>query len=413
MAAKTTFCVHSGLNTIGGNIAEIRYQNDRVIFDFGRAYNPADTLLSQANGREGSKVSDMLRLGMIPAVVGLYDNDWAGCTAVFISHLHLDHMGAIDTVHPDVPIYMSRESMELYHALMDIGEGPFRQNILPFDYHEPVHIGDIAVTGYPIDHDVLGASALLVETPDLRIAHSGDIRMRGQRPELNQQWIDKMREISVDYLFMEGTSFWPVRDDGSVDNKFVQYKEAETPHVVSDRLKSVSGVCFFNFYHRNIDRMANMMLAAELSGRTIVLEAATAKLAANFLPDAHYEIINDTITLSQINHNPGAYFVQSTLQGIFSLIDYDVTDSAYIHTNGVPLGAFDPAFGSVLSFLDVLGIVFHSVPSSGHGDKEEILTIIDGIKPKTLVPWHSTSPDTMIPRDPSQKVLLPQKGVWY
>ena len=412
MDAKTIFCIHSGLNTIGGNIAEVRHGNDRVIFDFGRAYNPADTLLANAQGRENSKVSDMLRLGIIPAVDGLYDNSWPGRTAVFISHLHLDHMGAIDVIHPDIPLYMSRKGSELHKELMKIGEEPFRQNVVPFENEEPVQIGSIKVTGYAIDHDVYGACAILVETPDCRIAHSGDIRMRGQRPDLNHKWISTMHDINVDYLLMEGTSFWPVRDDNSVDNKYVQYKEAAIPGVVRDILDNSPGVCFFNFYHRNIERMANLMVAAKSAKREVVLEPPTAKLAKRFLPSAKYSIIGETITIDEVNSNPALYFVQSTIQNIFSLIDYDTADGAYIHTNGVPLGAFDPAFGSMLSFLGVLGITFHSVPSAGHCDKDEILQIIDGIKPKVLVPWHSTAPETMIPTDPSQRVLLPHKGVW-
>ena len=416
MGGKTTFCLHSGLNTIGGNIAEIRYGSDRVLFDFGRAYNPADTLLTNAQGRENSKVSDMLRLGMLPAVAGLYDNTWQGNTAVFISHLHLDHMGAIDVIHPDVPVYMSREGAALYQALIDIGEGPFRREIHVFDYEQPVHIGEIAVAGYAIDHDVHGAAAILVETPDnIRIAHSGDIRMRGQRPELNHRWIAAMREKNLDYLLMEGTAFWPPRENATddADNKIIQHNEADVPQVIADILHSLSGVCFFNFYHRNIERMENLCKAAQLANRRVVFEPATARLAAQFLPEASFGVLGKGVSIADINQNPAAYFVQSTLANIFSLIDYDPAGSGYIHTNGIPLGSFDPAFNSMLSFLHTLGIGFHAVPSAGHGDRDDILAIVDGIKPKVLVPWHSPAPAEMIPLDSAQQVLLPVKGEWY
>jgi len=255
----------------------------------------------------------------------------------------------------------------------------------------------------------------LVETPDKRIAHSGDIRMRGQRPELNQHWITAMHEKNLDYLLMEGTSFWPPRnnDTDDIDNKLIQHKESDVAQVVADLLTNTAGVCFFNFYHRNIERMANLIKAAAWTNRRIVLESATAKLAAQFLPDLQYGVLHESITIEEINKNPSAYFVQSTLQSIFSLIDYDTAGSGYIHTNGVPLGPFDPAFHSMLSFLNTLGITFHAVPSAGHGDKEEILAIIDGIQPQVLVPWHSPAPGEMIPMNPSQQILLPVKGEWY
>ena len=428
---KTTFRFWSGLNTIGGNIAEIRYGDDRVIFDFGRAYNPADTLLTNAQGREGRKVADMLRLGMIPAIDGLYAKadltpvqgcklipaeDWAAAgknTAVFISHLHLDHMGAIDTIAPGVSVYMSAEGAALYEALMDIGEGPFRRGVKSFDYEKPVQIGGITVTGYAIDHDVHGASAILVETPDMSIAHSGDIRMRGQRPELNHSWIKTMHDKNVDYLFMEGTAFWPPRDDSGVDNKLQQYKESEVAGEIGRVLLGAGGVGFFNFYHRNLERIDNLIKAAHSAGREIVFEPLTAKLVAQLMPAAKYYVLGENITVTQINQNPKGYFVQNTMGNIFSLMDYEPAGSVYIHTNGIPLGPFDPAFNSMVSFLGALGIEFFTVPSAGHGDMDDILQIVDGIKPKTLVPWHSPAPDQMIPLDSGQQVMIPQLGIWY
>jgi ribonuclease J len=427
---KTTFRFWGGLTTIGGNIVEIRHGDDRVIFDFGRAYNPADVLLDKAQGREGRRVADMLRLGMIPPIDGIYNRDdlknmpdllcaeeWTGqrkgTTAVFISHKHLDHMGAIDTLAWRIPVYMSSEGAALHEALMEIGEGPIR-GVFPFSYEVPIQIGAIKVTGYAIDHDVHGASAILVETPDLRIAHSGDIRMRGHRPGLNRSWIKKMREKKLDYLLMEGTSFWPPRDEESNDNRLVQLPEPDVSEAIAEKLAAASGVGFFNFYHRNLSRMKNLMDAAKNAGRTIVFEPPTARLAARFFSGAAYRrVLGESITVKEINDNPSAFFVQNTLPNVFSLIDYNPAGSVYIHTNGIPLGPFDPAFGSMVSLLGGLGIEFAIVSSSGHGDTEEILQIIDGIKPKTLMPWHSTTPGEMIPLNARQKVIMPEYGKWY
>ncbi|MCL2188176.1 MAG: MBL fold metallo-hydrolase [Defluviitaleaceae bacterium] len=429
---NTKFQFHSGLNTIGGNIAEVRYGDARVLFDFGRAYNPADTLLSNAQGREGRKVADMLRLGMIPKIDGIYSKDdlaqvpdctlvsaeeWAQKhgenTVVFISHLHLDHMGAIDVLAPNIPVYMSTEGAALYEALVKLGEPPFCKNIKAFDYEKPLNIGEITVTGYAIDHDVHGASTILVETPDTKIAHSGDIRMRGQRQCLNRNWISAMREKQVDYLFMEGTAFWPPRDDDAVDNKLVQHLEGDVPDVIGKILNEAEGVVFFNFYHRNLERMENLRKAADIARRRIVLEGTTATLAHRFFPNEKYDVLHETVTLAQVNQNPKGYFVQNSLPNIFSLLDYIPQGSAYIHTNGIPLGPFDPAFNSMLAFLKTLGIAFHTVPSAGHGNQEEILEIIDGIQPKTLVPWHSPAPGEMKPLNLEQKILLPELGRWY
>jgi len=222
-----------------------------------------------------------------------------------------------------------------------------------------------------------------------------------------------MRAKELDYLLMEGTAFWPPRSDDSNDDKFIQVPEGKVGDVISEKISAVKGLTFFNFYHRNLERMENLIQAASDSGREIVFESDTAQLVQAFFPDAKYKILGHSISAAEINKIPGKYFVQNNFVNILSLIDYAAEDSLYIHTNGVPLGAFDPAFTSMVSFLATLGIAFESVSSSGHGDVSAILEIIDGIKPKVLIPWHSTTPEQMIPLDKLQEVLLPEVGTWY
>jgi len=325
-------------------------------------------------------------------------------------------MGAIDVISPDVPVYMSRDGRTLYGELMKIGEGPFRplEQVQAFDYEVPVSIGEIKVTGYKTDHDVHGSSAIFVETPDTKLAFSGDIRMHGQNPELNHSWMKAMKEQNLDFLLMEGTTFWPPRDNESFDNKIVQIPEGEIASVVAQKLKDAKGVAFFNFYNRNLERMENLMKAAKEAGRKIVFEPDTAHLARVFFPNSEFLILNqDGINPALINKNPDKYFVQNSFDNIFELIDYKADGSIYIHTNGTPLGAFDPSYSAMQSFLSSLGIAHFLASSAGHGDSDAILAIIDAIEPKTLIPWHSMSPQNMIPLNKEQKVILPELDKWY
>lgn len=80
----TTVTVLNGVDTIGGNVVAFETQTARVIMDFGINFAPAD-----------SQPDDLLSNGILPALPDLF-TDIAGDkqTAIFISHLHLDHMGA-------------------------------------------------------------------------------------------------------------------------------------------------------------------------------------------------------------------------------------------------------------------------------------------------------------------------------
>ena len=436
---KTQFRFWAGLNTIGGNIIEIRHGNDRVICDFGRAYNPADTIFSKAS--KDSQTSAMLRMGVVPAIEGVYPaeaiakskldllsaEDSQFNTAVFVSHLHLDHVGSLDALAAGIPVYMSAESKTFYSLLHSVGEEPKKpaSELTGVEYETPVTVGAITVTLYPTDHDVYGNSAVLIETPDGTFVHSGDMRLRGARPELNHAFIAKMADKRIDYLMMEGTAFFPGEEKELTIHTTT---ENELADVFAEHVAAHAGIMFFNLTHRNPDRLLNIIKAGELTKRAVVFEPKTAVIVAQLFPSAMIQVLTDSDTsdymaglrgkytftsIDTISANPGGYIVQNSFDNIFLLLDYDVTDALYIHTNGVPLGPFDPAYGSMLGFLEKLGVAFVSTNLSGHGNQQEILSIVDGIKPKTLVPWHSLAPEKMVPTDANQRVMMPGLGKWY
>jgi len=430
-----------GLSTIGGNIAEIRYGNDRVIFDFGNDYNPSDVIITNAKGRAESRVSDMLKLGRLAKIEGMYsETDLAKAnidllpaeksefnTGIFISHLHLDHIGSIDTIAKEIPFYMSVQSKRLLEQLMKIGEPPFKslEEIKTFEIGEIVTVGQIKVTATPVDHDCHGSVSFLIETPDKKVCYSGDLRMHGQRPEVNYSWMEKMKAQNLDLLLMEATTYFPVDDERPAKET---YSEPAIPIALEEKIKEAKGLVFFNPYHRNVDRLKHFIETSKKCGRILVFEAATAQIASTFFPEATFKVLEQgvtadwiselyekygMITVGEINEKPSDYVVQNMFENVLSLIDYELEGSLYIHTNGTPLGAFDPAFGSLLSFLEKLNVQYESIGTSGHADQESVLDIIDAIAPATLVIWHSLAPERVVPRNPEQKMLRPELGVWY
>ncbi|MFP7495270.1 MBL fold metallo-hydrolase [Terribacillus saccharophilus] len=438
---KTTIKFWGGLRTIGGNIAEITYGKDRIIFDFGLVYDPANVIIDTQQ-RKQSYVLDMLKLDAIPAIDGIYskealtgtsfsmkkpqpEEESAYQTAVFISHLHLDHMGAIDTLSPQISIYMTKGSKQLYDALENIGEGlSVHKETIGMSYGETIQIGEISVTPIQVDHDIVGASSFLIETPDATIVNSGDLRMHGANPEYTEDWLTNMAARNIDALLIEGTTFRPDTNDAETAE--------ESDILVNGKtlLREHNGLGIFNLYHRNIERIHTFLQMAALTGRTPVLEAPTAYLAHQFLADAKFEVFldgsskhadiaeqlppqYDSVTAADINQDPAKYLLQNSFHLIHNLLDLDLKNSIYLHANGMPLGSFDPAYTSMQALLNRFGVTYHSLNVSGHAKKEDILYIIDRIKPHVLIPWHSHHPELIKPLDPKQEVHYPKKlGIW-
>ena len=97
---KTTLTFHSGILTIGGTIIEVAYEDSHIFFDFGSEYNPAATL-------QPTDLQGLLDAKLVPYVNNLFDStipldgyvsqpDSFKHTAVFLSHMHLDHSKIIN-----------------------------------------------------------------------------------------------------------------------------------------------------------------------------------------------------------------------------------------------------------------------------------------------------------------------------
>ncbi|WP_245644887.1 MBL fold metallo-hydrolase [Peribacillus loiseleuriae] len=452
---RTNIRFFGGLRTIGGTIVTVEYKDSRVVFDFGLKYDPANNFFDgKLQLRTTSIVQDYLRLGMIPKIDGLYsEKDLAGNegvipaeldkrqTAVIISHIHLDHIGAMGTIAPEIPVYLTSDSLKLYHALDTIGEGvPGNRDYQNCDYDQSFSVGEIIVTPIQVDHDILGACAFHIETPEGSIFYTGDLRLHGNYPERIEQMIQKAKECGFDVLIMEGTTLNSVevqRDSMVSTNKIFEdlLTEAQLPRKMVEALEEAKGVGCFNIYNRNLDRIEGILTAGKSSKRIVVFEPELAYLASLFMPESEFavylssqtkeEMKNDsllewkkavleryeTLDAVQINEDPSRYFVQNSYEQTMEMFDLHVENGVYIHSNGVPLGDFDPSYQNLKNFLKRIGINHVLVGTSGHAIPNHLQYIVDELDPDFLIPLHSFHPERLIPRRGKQ--VLPEYGVTY
>lgn len=440
---KTKITFWGGLRTIGGNIAEVTYGKDRIIFDFGLVYDPAKTIV-QPEDRKDSYVLDLLKLSAIPPINGIYsEKDLQGPTfsiekpipeeqsdyrtAVFISHLHLDHMGAMDTISPNIPVYMTEQSKQLLNALEQIGEGLSNdREVSGISFHEPITIGNITVTPLPVDHDVIGASSFLIETPDVKLYYTGDFRMHGEHPEYVEESMAFIKNKKIDLLLIEGTS---IGSDQKKEHSLCR-KEGDIQQAAIKILQDQDGLVFFNMYHRNVERIRQFIESAKETNRKIVFEPETAYIVKEFLDDDDFFIYEKTkhhltsaafqalesipsIAATDINQHPKRFLLQNSFSNLSHLLDLNLKNSAYLHTNGIPLGLFDPAYETLQSVLHIFGVEYYTISVSGHAKENDLLHIVDQVKPKLVIPWHSRHPEQFTPLDQAQPIFLPELGKEY
>ena len=214
---KTKITFHNGILTIGGTIIEIAYEDSHIFFDFGSEYDPASP-------KQPKDLQDLLDMNLVPYLDNMFDpsielkgyeskEDNFKDTAVFLSHVHLDHSKIINYLNPSVPLYMLEGTKSLLKTLNINNEFLFPlhnqgdsnvRDIIGVKENEVVQVGKIKVKVMPVDHDAYGASGFLIETPDLVLSYTGDIRLHGYRKDATLNFCKESENSDV--LLIEGVT---------------------------------------------------------------------------------------------------------------------------------------------------------------------------------------------------------------
>lgn len=422
---KTKITFHSGVLTIGGTIIEVAYEDSHIFFDFGSEYNPASKV-------QPTDLQGLLDENLVPYLNNIFDpkiplkgyeskKDNFENTAVFLSHIHLDHSKIVNYLNPQIPLYTLEGTKSLLNTLNINNDFIFplyeKQNfntreVIGVKENEVVTVAKIKVKVMPVDHDAYGASGLLIETPDLKIAYTGDIRLHGYR---ENDTLNFCREgENCDVLLIEGVSVSfqefgdPIRETEAVN-------EPELIEKINDIVNNnTNKQITFNYYISNVERILNII---KTNPRIVVLDSYYSYVVkeATGIETYYYQLDDKEygldekfkVDFEELLKDEGKYFWQLDTLALKN-IDKLKKNGIYIHCDAQPLGEFDPAYEPFVNQFASYNIEFMLLPCSGHARPDDLIKIINLIKPKLLVPIHSYRPEKLYNENGQR--LLPENG---
>lgn len=322
--------------------------------------------------------------------------------AIFITHAHEDHVGAVAHTYEalQAPIYarnftanIARRKMSEHghpeDAVQTVGAWPHQQGAGPFK-----------VGFLPISHSIPESSALVIDSPEGRVIHSGDFKIdltpgvgEAYDPEL---WADVCKD-GVKALICDSTNVFSQAPGRS---------EATLGDEIEKLVSSAGGMVVATTFASNVARVKTLAVAAEKAGRSIVLLGRAMKrmveasletgVMKEFPPTVSPEEARGIprenlmllVTGSQGERRAAsAQLARGKYQGIeMKEGDMFLFSSKTIPGNERGVIRIMNQFSEIgVDVVDDSAGIYHV---SGHANRPDLETLHDVVKPQVLIPMH-------------------------
>ncbi len=187
--------------------------------------------------------------------------------AVFITHAHEDHVGAVAHYYDKLgaPIYARAFTANIARRKMDDKGHPEKAVITASPWPEVIEVGDFKVGFVPISHSIPESSGLVIDTPGGRLVHTGDFKIDGD-PVVGEAFDEalwtSLSEPGVLALMCDSTNVFSPHAGRS---------ESTLGGDIESLIAGSKGMFVATTFASNVARVKTLAEAAERAGRSVCL----------------------------------------------------------------------------------------------------------------------------------------------
>jgi len=378
-----------GVNEIGKNMYVLQYDGDIIVIDCGSKF-PDESLLG----------IDLI----VPDISYLLEHA-SQVKALIVTHGHEDHIGGI-------PYFLKELNVPVYASALTIGlietklkeHGLLRNATLNVIHADSVvRFGDIRTSFFRTNHSIPDCLGIVFETPQGTVVHTGDFKF-DLSPE-NRQYPDLHRMAAIG----EKGVFLLLSESTNAERPGFTPSERLVGAHLEEAISHAEGKVFVSTFASNVNRLQQVVRAAAVSGRKLVLlgrsmvNVVSVAMELNYL-DIPEGMLIDAEAAAKLPSNQVAVLCTGSqgeamaalarlANGSYRQMSVDPGDTVIIAAGAIP--GNERNVSRIVDNLFQLGakVIYGSGTStgmhvSGHGSQEELKLMLSLMKPRYFVPIH-------------------------
>ncbi|MGC8812670.1 MAG: MBL fold metallo-hydrolase RNA specificity domain-containing protein [Candidatus Aenigmatarchaeota archaeon] len=274
---------------------------------------------------------------------------------------------------------------------------------------------DLEVELFPIDHSSSDAQGSIIYTSDAKIVYTGDIRFHGLKAKESIEFVEKAK--GADILITEGTKI----------NEEINFTEYDVEEKTKEIVEKTEGLVLIDFSSRNLEEFLIYKRIAEETGREFVTspknalfllyrdmrnlikekypslsskilvfekDISTTRTKRTISKYKNVEVVED----EKIRKNPKDYIVNLSFYELDKLVDFaPPQESVLIINNPEPFDEESTLDETrIENWCNYFRLKNYRIHSSGHMGHSDLLWMIKEIKPRNILPIHSSLENALL-----------------
>ncbi len=379
-----------GLGEVGRNMSAIQYDDEIVLIDAGVRFPDAD---------------EMPGIDFIIPNVDYLNDKQHMVKAMFFTHGHLDHIGALPFVRNkigDPDVYAAPLTKAILMKRMDEFKHLKPLEINQIEAGETIKVSDkISVQVLRISHSIPDDLAIAVKTPAGVVIHSSDFKFDETPVNDKPAQIEELKKLAEEgVLLLESDSTGAEKEGHSLSEQDIT---ANLDKIISE----ATGMLIMGTFASLINRVQQIITISEKYGRKVVFDGYSMKSNVEICKKLGYLKMRQgtQITMDQIDDYPRdkVTAVVTGAQGEDNAVLMRIANGEHKaiqikkHDTIVFSSSVIPGNERSVQFLKdqllrngakVTNYQLLDVHAGGHGNKEDLRQMIRLVKPKFLMPIH-------------------------